>query len=197
MMPLVQQAQRYNELVRNLPQIAQTLRPVLEVMRQYQDLAQQILPPSGRWLAMWVEPLSRATDAGLAELAQRAAAPDPGQQLAQAALSVSPQMPAAAARGHTAEAALTVVPAMAVPADVAAAADRLVAVPVGASADEQERHAVDLATLVVIVAWLWALSMSAAQELLPQDVQEYLTNLWGTVGIALAVTWRINDNRKH
>jgi hypothetical protein len=29
------------------------------------------------------------------------------------------------------------------------------------------------------------------------EAQQYLNGLYATIGLALIVTWRINDNRKH
>jgi hypothetical protein len=42
-----------------------------------------------------------------------------------------------------------------------------------------------------------ALAMPAAQELLPQEARGYLNGLYATVGLALIITRRISDERKH
>ena len=39
--------------------------------------------------------------------------------------------------------------------------------------------------------------MPAAELKLPPEAQQYLNGLYATIGLALIVIWRINDNRKH
>ena len=56
----------------------------------------------------------------------------------------------------------------------------------------ERRQANNQAALVIA-----AVTMPAAELKLPPEAQQYLNGLYATIGLALIVTWRINDNRKH
>ena len=49
----------------------------------------------------------------------------------------------------------------------------------------------------IILLVLAALVMPAAQELLPSEVRDMLNGYYATIGLVLAVIWRMNDKRKH
>lgn len=55
---------------------------------------------------------------------------------------------------------------------------------------------VDPYLYAAILLVLVALVMPAAQELLPSEVRDMLNGYYATIGLALAVIWRMNDNRK-
>jgi hypothetical protein len=173
----LRQAQEYVDRTRDAVEMLQPFMPMIRAMREYQELARRILPTSGP-LAAWVEQISLATDIGMAQLAGFTRAPMPRQ--------------------HTAEAHLTLTPRIIAFAEVATGTDSLtVSVEEEAPVEEQERRAIDLVALLVVMVWLSALAMPAAQELLPQEARDYLNGLYATVGLALITTWRINDKRKH
>jgi hypothetical protein len=98
-----------------------------------------------------------------------------------AELAVQPAAP----RDHTVGAHLTVTPTFTAVAAVTKAAPA------------EHRRAINQAALVIALVWVLALSMPAAELKLPPEAQEYLNSLYATIGLALIITWRINDNRKH
>jgi hypothetical protein len=52
--------------------------------------------------------------------------------------------------------------------------------------------------MAIRLLWTWALVMPPlAVFRLPLDVQQMLLFYLGTIAIALIITWRYNDNRKH
>lgn len=57
-------------------------------------------------------------------------------------------------------------------------------------------HSINVAALAVVLVWLCALAMPAAQEHLPPEVKDYLNGLWSTLGIALTVRLAVNDSRE-
>jgi hypothetical protein len=91
----------------------------------------------------------------------------------------------AATRAHTVGAQLTVTPTFTAVAEVTKAAPA------------ERRQANNQAALVIALVWILAVTMPAAELKLPPEAQQYLNGLYATIGLALIVTWRINDNRKH
>ena len=91
----------------------------------------------------------------------------------------------AATRDHTVGAQLTVTPTFTAVAEVTKAAPA------------ERRQANNQAALVIALVWILAVTMPAAELKLPPEAQQYLNGLYATIGLALIVTWRINDNRKH
>jgi hypothetical protein len=91
----------------------------------------------------------------------------------------------AATRDHTVGAQLTVTPTFTAVAEVTKAAPA------------ESRQANNQAALVIALVWILAVTMPAAELKLPPEAQQYLNGLYATIGLALIVTWRINDNRKH
>jgi hypothetical protein len=91
----------------------------------------------------------------------------------------------AATRAHTVGAQLTVTPTFTAVAEVTKAAPA------------EGRQANNQAALVIALVWILAVTMPAAELKLPPEAQQYLNGLYATIGLALIVTWRINDNRKH
>ena len=65
------------------------------------------------------------------------------------------------------------------------------------AAPAERRQANNQAALVIALVWILAVTMPAAELKLPPEAQQYLNGLYATIGLALIVTWRINDNRKH
>jgi hypothetical protein len=91
----------------------------------------------------------------------------------------------AATLAHTVGAQLTVTPTFTAVAEVTKAAPA------------ERRQANNQAALVIALVWILAVTMPAAELKLPPEAQQYLNGLYATIGLALIVTWRINDNRKH
>ena len=91
----------------------------------------------------------------------------------------------AATRDHTVGAQLTVTPTLTAVAEVTKAAPA------------ERRQANNQAALVIALVWILAVTMPAAELKLPPEAQQYLIGLYATIGLAVIVTWRINDNRKH
>ena len=60
----------------------------------------------------------------------------------------------------------------------------------------QQRLTIDRMLLLIVVIWVLALLLSEAQLRLPPETQTVLNTLYATVGLALAVTWWMRDNRK-
>jgi hypothetical protein len=108
-------------------------------------------------------------------LARRAGLPQLAERAAQ---QIAP-------RDHTVGAHLTVTPTFTAVAEVTKAAPT------------EHRRGVDQAALVIALVWILALSMPAAELKLSPEAQQYLNGLYATIGLALIVTWRINDNRRH
>ena len=57
-------------------------------------------------------------------------------------------------------------------------------------------RSVDLFTVATVFLWLWLLSLSAAQEFLPQEAKDIINTLYGSVGVGLGVQALINDKLK-
>jgi hypothetical protein len=187
LLPTIRQAQEFAEQASRVLEKTQPFLPLIQAMLQQQQLAKRILPTAGP-LSVWADDLSRATDAGMAELAESYAAV---QNRVTASLTVTPTFGSSPVQRTGRPSSLTIVPQMAAHEEVAAAEDDA-AVPV----QEHDSRSVDLAAVVVVLVWLCALGMPAAQLHLPQDAKDYLDNVWATIGLALIIQWRINDKRE-
>jgi hypothetical protein len=60
----------------------------------------------------------------------------------------------------------------------------------------QQHLTIDRMLLLIVVIRVLALVMPEAQLRLPPETQTVLNTLYATVGLALALTWRMRDNRK-
>ena len=133
------QAQLFADQARDAVEMVQSYMPLLEAMRHHRELVRRILPTTGA-LAAWADQLTRATDAGMGQLAEIGRLP--------AALTITPQF-RYQPRKHTATASLTVVPDFVAHAHfataTAAATDSLaVSVDEDASVEELQRRATNL-----------------------------------------------------
>jgi hypothetical protein len=145
----------------------------IQAVQQYMEYVHEVWAIAGPLLA-YADQLTRAADAGMAQLA-----------------AAGWQQPSR--RGVGASASLTVTPIMVAEAKVTrAAASRT-------GRDVSRRDAggtVDPLAFALIVLWRVALAMPAAQVHLSAEAQQTLNGLYATVSIALIVTWRVQDKRK-
>jgi hypothetical protein len=62
--------------------------------------------------------------------------------------------------------------------------------------DADHAHKIDAAAFAMVLVWVCALGMPAAQVLLSSEAQQVINSYVGMIALALIVTWRINDNRR-
>ncbi len=97
-------------------------------------------------------------------------------------------------RNVTASASLTITPIMVADADVVRATEReSVTVLDGPT---RATHSIDRLAFALILVWLVALAMPAAQPHLPREAQDILNTLYKTIPIALTVTLVARQKRK-
>ena len=63
-------------------------------------------------------------------------------------------------------------------------------------ADTDQGRKINAAAFAVVLVWVVALTMPAAQELLAPEAQQMINSYAGMIALALIITWRIDDNRK-
>jgi hypothetical protein len=146
-----------------------SLSPILAA-RPYADLVNEIRVLAARPWPTYADQIALATDAGLIELA--------------ASFEVAAYGSSAPMAKFTAD--IEVVQAPEKP-DEAAQRD----------AGTDPARKIGAADFSVALVWACAISMAAAQELLSPEVQQAINAYVGIIALALIVTWRINDNRKH
>jgi hypothetical protein len=170
--PLIEKFRANERQTQQVLDIARSLAP----LTRYVQHAQQSLAMAAD-LAAYADQLSLATDAGLAQIAELAARPAEPVDVTGVFHAVLPAVK------------------MTAYAEVAATTDRLdVKVEEEAPADAKP---IDVPALAVILVWLIALSLPAAQAHLSPEAQQVINTYIGTISLALIITWRINDNRKH
>jgi hypothetical protein len=156
------------------------LREPLRMMAAYQSaqISEALGEPLRMMAAYQSAQISEALGGPLRALAAYQAA-----QLSEVLRSARPAILAAQQWAEIAQ--LTVTPTFTAVAEVTKAAPA------------ERRQANNQAALVIALVWILAVTMPAAELKLPPEAQQYLNGLYATIGLALIVTWRINDNRKH
>jgi hypothetical protein len=151
--------------------------PLIRAAQQYMESARTAWAMAAPLLA-YADQVARAADAGMAQLAA-AGWQRPGR------------------RTVSAGASLTVTPIMVAEAKVTRATETETDTDSGLDVSRRDAAgSIDGVAFALIVLWLVALAMPAAQVHLSPEVQQILLAYYATISTALIVTWRVQDKRK-